>query len=201
MNKIFSFFKASAGFLKRNRVRLSTILVIILLLEDIVEGVVPHDVDGFHDFLGAIGLFFVVCGTFLRSWAAGIISKDKVLSTTGPYALTRHPLYIGSLLMALGFCAIIDDGENILIILLVIFAVYLPKIRDEEKSLAQIFGEEWNRYTRNISGFFPKPADMRSNWSLSQWIRNREHHTFVLALSGLFILELWHEFSRYSVTH
>lgn len=183
----------------RNRIRLSTILVIILLLENIIEGVVPHDVDNFRDILGITGLFLVISGTLLRSWAAGMISKNKVLTINGPYALMRHPLYAGSLLMALGFCAIIDDIENILILLLIIFAVYLPKIRDEEKSLAQTFPEEWNRYIRNTSEFFPNLTGIRSNWSLSQWIRNKEHRTFVLTLAGLFVLKLWHEFSR--ITH
>ena len=182
--------------LLRNRIRLSFIVFAFLLFEDFIEGIRPHNIDSFQDLWGFTGLLLVVGGVSLRSWAAGIIKKSDSLATTGPYCLTRHPLYIGSLLMAIGFCNIIGDGENIWAVFGIALIVYFPTIRKEELYLAQKFGEEWNRYTQHTSIFFPKrlPLNLHSNWSLRQWLHNKEYNAFASSLVVLVILELLHEF-------
>src|SRR5439155_3013450 len=42
-------------------------------------------------------------GLLLRAWASGHLRKNEMLATTGPYAYTRNPLYLGSFLIGLGF--------------------------------------------------------------------------------------------------
>ena len=49
------------------------------------------------------GLPVAVCGLLLRAWAAGHVRKDQSLTTCGPYAFVRNPLYLGTLLVAAGF--------------------------------------------------------------------------------------------------
>ncbi len=186
-------------FLERNRVRLTTILVLLLIIEDIVEGVRPHDLDSLQDFYGLLGLTLVLAGVGIRSWAAGVIHKDTELATQGPYALTRHPLYVGSLLMAIGFCIIIADDENIVFVLLMGFALYFPTIRKEERELSRRFGERWQAYTERTGLLFPKrlPTNIVSAWSFEQWLKNREFRASAHSVLALLILELIHEFQAF----
>ncbi|MEK7275186.1 MAG: isoprenylcysteine carboxylmethyltransferase family protein [Candidatus Desantisbacteria bacterium] len=177
--------------LLRYRVRLSFIIFTLLLLKNfLIDKIRPHDICSPHDLWGFVGLLLVAAGVSLRSWAAGSIYKNDSMATTGPYCLTRHPLYIGSLLMAIGFCVIIGDNINVWVVLGIAFMIYFPTIRKEERFLAQKFGEEWDRYTHHTSIFFPKriPLNIRSSWSLGQWLHNKEYNAFVTSLVALIIL-------------
>lgn len=182
-------------FITRNRIRLSVIIIAAFLAEDIIEGLRPHSIDSLQDLWGLVGLSLVLSGVGLRSWAAGILRKDKYLATTGPYSLMRHPLYVGSLFMGLGFSLIIGDEENIWTVLGMAIMLYYPKIREEEIALAKLFEEEWKRYTKYTSMLIPKSIhlNLSADWSLTQWLRNREYRALVVGTAGLFILELIHE--------
>jgi protein-S-isoprenylcysteine O-methyltransferase Ste14 len=181
--------------LARNRIRLSLLVFAIFIAGDIMNKVRPRDIFSLQDIWGPVGLFIVLAGAGLRSWAAGIIHKSKSLAATGPYSLTRHPLYIGSLLMAVGFCTIIGDNKNFLVVLAIALIFYVPKIYREETRLADNFREEWNTYVRRTSIFFPKAIpDLHSDWSLSQWLGNREYFAFCTCLIVLALLKLLHEF-------
>ncbi len=186
-------------FFIHNRIRLITILVLLLLIEDILEGIHPHDIDSFRDPWGNTGLIFVLLGVFLRSWAAGTIHKNKKLADQGPYGIMRHPLYAGSFLMFIGFSIIIGDNENILFVLITFFLFYLPAIRKEERKLRRYFGREWFTYIERTSMFFPKklPGNLLSNWSFTQWLKNHEYRACVSSLIALIILELIHEVHLY----
>jgi len=183
------------NFFECNRVRFTFILVVFLLIEDIAEGTRLHDIDSFQDLWGALGLILVLSGVALRSWAAGVVHKDEKLAVQGPYIIMRHPLYIGSLLMALGLCIIIGDNENIWFILIIGFLLYFPTIRKEEQELRQKFGKKWQSYIERTGIFFPKkiPTNVSANWSLSQWLKNREYRACATSLVALIALELIHE--------
>ena len=80
----------------------------------------------------AIGAISIVPGLLIRALASGHVRKNEALATSGPYAYTRNPLYLGSLLMGVGFAIAarswwvgVDSGGDV-------FAIYLPVIRDEE---------------------------------------------------------------------
>ncbi len=53
----------------------------------------------------AVGVPISLLGLALRAWAAGCLAKNRELATGGPYAYTRNPLYIGTLLVAAGLAA------------------------------------------------------------------------------------------------
>lgn len=192
IQRLFDFFES-------NRVRFTIILVLFLIIEDIVEGIRPFDIDSFQNLWGTLGLILVFSGVALRSWSAGVIHKGEKLAILGPYSTIRHPLYVGSLLMALGFCIIINDGENIWFVLIAGFLLYFPTIRKEEKELSQKFGKQWQSYIESTGMFFPKkiPANLSLNWSLNQWLKNREYRACATSLAALIVLELIHELQAF----
>lgn len=110
---------------------------------------------------GVVALF----GLALRAWAAGHIRKNDQLATTGPYAYTRNPLYLGSFLLGVGFT--IAAGQLLLGLLFValFLGIYLPVMRVESQTLAGLFGEDFNRYARAVPLFFPRLSPYRDEKS------------------------------------
>jgi hypothetical protein len=107
------------------------------------------------------GLVFALAGGLVRAWAAGAIRKNRVLTTHGPYAFTRNPLYVGTFLIGLGF-AIASGVVWFLVGFLVFFAVVYGKtMRREETRLEELFGEEFGRYATAVPRFLPRMA----SWS------------------------------------
>ncbi|MFH1097391.1 MAG: isoprenylcysteine carboxylmethyltransferase family protein [Candidatus Desantisbacteria bacterium] len=187
-----SVFRRIYNYLLQNRVPLSFIVFTFLLVENIIERIRPHDIGNFRDIWVIIGLFLIVAGVGLRSWAAGVICKSESLANTGPYCLTRHPLYVGSLLLAIGFCIIIGNPIDIWVVLGIALILYFPKIQQEESYLSQRFKEEWIEYIKQTAILFPKKIslDLRSNWSLGQWLHNKEYNAFISSVVALVILWL-----------
>ena len=60
----------------------------------------------------ALGSVLIVLGLLLRAWASGNVRKDEALATSGPYAYTRNPLYLGSLLIGIGFAVAARYADN-----------------------------------------------------------------------------------------
>src|ERR1019366_5265195 len=97
-------------------------------------------------------------GLLLRAAGAGHLAKNRRLATSGPYACTRHPLYLGSALAGTGFC--VAGGRWWFFLLLAVFlaAVYWPVIRREELHLRQLFPEEFGNYAPSLLFLFPRRA-------------------------------------------
>jgi protein-S-isoprenylcysteine O-methyltransferase Ste14 len=179
--------------LVRWRVRISVVVFLLLISEDVLSGVRPHDLMNYQDFKSVLGLTLVLAGLVLRSWAAGTLHKWEQLTTVGPYKIIRHPLYVGSFMIMLGFCELIDDPENIFFILGPFLLLYLLKIRSEESKLSQRFGEQWTAYANSTPRFFPRrlPSNILPNWNLHQWLGNREYRAFGAVLLGLVAIQTW----------
>ncbi len=135
-----------------------------------------------------IGGIITVAGASIRLWAAGHIEKGKTLAQSGPYALTRNPLYLGSFLMALGIL-LAGQGYWLLIPFSIFFVgFYYPVMKAEEQELFQGYGEAFLAYSRRVPLFIPAlrhPARVSSGFLWSRVIRNREHRT----LMGLVLAE------------
>ena len=84
-----------------------------------------------------------VIGLALRAWAAGHIRKNDALATSGPYAYTRNPLYLGSFLLGLGFTIAAARWELALVFVALFLGIYLPVMRVEASTLARLFGESY----------------------------------------------------------
>ena len=185
-----------AQFIVRRRVRISLVVFVALILEDVLEGIKPHDLANVYDAKSMLGLGLILAGLGLRSWAAGILRKGSQLTTTGPYSVIRNPLYVGSFMMMLGFCALIDDAENIWFILGPFVVLYVLRVLHEERSLSERFGEQWHKYVRSVPRFFPRwlPTQGFAHWNLDQWLGNREYRAVSAVLLGLVAVEMWQLF-------
>lgn len=179
--------------LVRWRVRISVVVFLLLILEDVIVGIKPHDLTNYHDFKSLLGLVLVLAGLALRSWAAGTLFKWEQLTTEGPYKIIRHPLYVGSFMIMLGFCELIDDPENIFFVMGPFLLLYLLKIRSEEHKLSTRFGGQWTAYAKSTPRFFPRqlPSRILPSWNINQWLGNREYRALGAALLGLIAIETW----------
>ena len=133
----------------------------------------------------AWSIFLVLPGLWLRAYASGYVKKNAELTMTGPYAYTRNPLYLGSMLIAFGFAGA-SRNIWILLTLVVLFAfIYVPVIRAEEEFLRGRF-PEFDEYARCVPRLLPKvvvPADPRtgerSRFSMQLYRKHREYNALM----------------------
>ena len=110
----------------------------------------------------AAGALVVTIGLWIRGWAAGTIHKDESLTTTGPYAHTRNPLYLGSLLIGLGVSTAGGHWIWPLMFLLFYVGVYSRTMSGEASHLAELFPERYRDYARAVPGFLPRVTPYRA---------------------------------------
>jgi protein-S-isoprenylcysteine O-methyltransferase Ste14 len=133
----------------------------------------------------------------LRVWGCGHLRKNKDVITSGPYAHVRNPLYLGTLLILVGFCVAAGD-EVVLygllpVALFVFFVYYTPKKeRVESDRLRRRFGARYDAYHAAVPGYLPRitrwsgASDLR--WSASLAVENSELSTAVFVATGLAVL-------------
>lgn len=129
----------------------------------------------------AVGGVIAASGLALRAAASGHVRKNCELTTTGPYAYTRNPLYLGSLILALGF-AVASLNVWIFGLVVVIFAaVYLPVIQAEEQFLAARF-PEYGAYARQVPRLGIRLAGgsrAQGRFSLDLYLQHREYNALL----------------------
>lgn len=180
-------------FLASQRVSISFLIFSMLVLRDISVGNCVRNPCDLRDAWAVLGVLLVMCGLMLRSWAAGVLHKGRELATTGPYALCRHPLYLGSMLMMSGFCLLVASPVDGLVVAVLLCVVYWPTVRREERKLAARYGERWEAFARSSPAIFPCrwPSRLSIDWSWRQWLRNREYRALVASLAALAGLYFW----------
>ena len=127
-----------------------------------------------------VSLVLVLPGLWLRGYAAGYVKKNEELTTTGPYAYTRNPLYLGSMLIAFGFAAASQSWLLVVLLAVLFFSIYLPTIRSEEEFLRGSF-PSFAEYARNVPRLFPRitPAvtsASRGTFSRARYLHHREYN-------------------------
>ena len=184
--------KKFLAFVVHRRVPLTGILFALLLIEDVWDHTDPLNLTNLTNYKVLLGLGLVLGGLGLRSWAAGTLHKCTELTMSGPYGLVRHPLYIGSFMMMVGFCQLIDDAENIWFVVGPVLALYVYRAINEDKFLAAEFPDQWTDFARKVPRFFPRrfPKQLFSTWDLNQWIKNREYQAVSAVLLGLVALQI-----------
>jgi protein-S-isoprenylcysteine O-methyltransferase Ste14 len=137
----------------------------------------------------AAGLPVAILGLVLRGWAAGCLAKNQQLARTGPYAYTRNPLYLGTLLVALGLVIASRSLGLGGVFAAVFLFVYLPVIQLEEQHLRHLF-PEYEEYAAEVPALLPRFAAKRTEgfrWPL--YLNNQEYQAAVgLILGALFLL-------------
>ena len=155
---------------------------------------------------GALALFFAeptqtslirgaalaILGEMIRIWASGHIEKTHRLATGGPYAHTRNPLYLGSVLMALGLLVAARHPISVTAGLAYLAVFYPVIIREEARFLRGKFSPAYGEWARQVPIFFPRltPGGPReSRFQLARLLANHEWRSVLgLALLGAFML-------------
>jgi protein-S-isoprenylcysteine O-methyltransferase Ste14 len=133
------------------------------------------------------GTLLILAGLGIRGLASGHLQKNEKLATTGPYAYTRNPLYLGSLVIAVGF-TIASRSLSIACILLVLFvAIYLPVIRAEESYLIERF-PEFLGYQSQVPRLIPKLKRSTGGAATFSWQLYLKHREYNAALGSLAML-------------
>jgi len=139
----------------------------------------------------AFGVAVGLPGIALRAWAAGCLSKNEKLATGGPYAYTRNPLYLGTLLTAAGLAVASRSlGLGALFAAVFLF-VYLPVIQLEEQHLRSLF-PGYASYADQVPAIWPrlKPAGQTSShcFRFALYLKNQEYNAaFGFAAGVLFL--------------
>lgn len=137
------------------------------------------------------GLPIALGGAALRAMAAGVIRKDSTLTTSGPYAWTRNPLYLGSFLLSLGFAIMSGSWIAAGLIIVPSLVIYPVVIRNEEAHLARLFPDTFPGYLQTVPRFLPRFRWTAGSFSLKQYLANREYQTALgfVAVLTIFILK------------
>jgi len=151
-----------------------------------------------------IGGVITVFGLLVRGAASGHLRKDQELATSGPYATTRNPLYLGSAFLATGFIIAGHSWWAGLLVAAYFAVFYIAVIRDEERHLRERFGAAFDEYAARVPVFFPGFRDTRPEptsppgppaevFSWAQYRRNREYQALIGTIAGLAVvwLRMW----------
>src|SRR6201997_5668851 len=128
----------------------------------------------------ALGAILIVPGLLIRALASGHVRKNEALATSGPYAHTRNPLYLGSLLIGIGFAVAARSWWIGVALAVMFFAIYLPVIRGEEKFLQEKF-PEFGDYSQRVPRMFPRIIPARAErdgggFSMDLYLKHREYN-------------------------
>lgn len=132
--------------------------------------------------LGA-GCVCVLVGLTIRALASGHVRKNQELTTTGPYAHTRNPLYLGSFIMAAGFVVASRSWIVGAIAIMLLIAIYLPVIRGEESFLRAQF-PKFDAYAREVPRFLPRLTAFRSSQHSFDWHLYSKHREYNAAVGA-----------------
>lgn len=143
----------------------------------------------------AAGGSVALLGVLLRAYAAGCLEKGRRLAVGGPYRYTRHPLYLGSFLIGLGFVLAGRSWALGAAFLAFFFLVYWPVMRREENFLERQF-KDYARYRKAVPFFFPGVSGPRPEATGAErfhWERYRRNHEYEASLgyaAGMVLLAL-----------
>lgn len=148
----------------------------------------------------AAGAAVSLIGIWIRALAAGHVRKNAELTTTGPYSYTRNPLYLGSIVIALGFAigarAWTSPAFVIALALAVMFTlIYVPVIRSEEEFLRGTFAG-FGDYCKHVPRLLPRLTsaypEQKTEWSAAQYQKHREYNAIIgsLLLWGVLVAKI-----------
>jgi protein-S-isoprenylcysteine O-methyltransferase Ste14 len=134
-----------------------------------------------------IGTALVIPGLVIRALASGQLQKNEQLATGGLYAHTRNPLYLGSLILSIGFALAsrswwVGGG-----IVLLFFSIYLPVIRGEEVYLREHF-PQFEDYARQVPRLLPRIGSSSKERGAFSWDLYRKHREYNAVLGAAAML-------------
>jgi protein-S-isoprenylcysteine O-methyltransferase Ste14 len=139
-----------------------------------------------HPAAMAWSLALVLPGVWLRAYASGTVKKNCELAVTGPYAHTRNPLYLGSMLIAAGFAVALLSWPVALVLTMGFAVIYVPVIASEERFLRAAF-PGFDEYCHQVPRLIPRltPARLSESenapgaFSWMLYLQHREYNAGV----------------------
>jgi hypothetical protein len=149
-----------------------------------------------------IGAVVAAIGLLIRGASSGHLRKDRELATSGPYAHTRNPLYLGSAFLAAGFAIAGGSWWAGLLVVAYFGIFYYAVMRNEEQDLHLRFGAAFDAYAARVPLFLPwfaranaksSGSETEQHFSWAQYRRNREYKALIgtIAGVGVLLLRMW----------
>ena len=139
-----------------------------------------------------VGLILIFLGESIRIWAAGHLQKNEILTVTGPYAYVKNPLYIGTILITMGFCILADNIYLLAVATFMFCFHYIPyKKRIEGDRLKKRFGIQYEDYDQKVPEYLPRwtpYSDKRVSWQFRCFIENSEEGILLIILVGIVLI-------------
>jgi protein-S-isoprenylcysteine O-methyltransferase Ste14 len=144
------------------------------------------------------GLAISLIGLTIRAWASGYLKKNLELTTTGPYAHTRNPLYFGTFIMATGIAISTNTWWFVVLFVALYLIIYAPVMVAEAETLNKLFPDAYASYRKRVPMFLPRLSPFRDaekpqrqtcerKFALAQYLKHREYQA---AIGLLFIYAL-----------
>ena len=111
----------------------------------------------------ALGWCLLATGVFLRMWATLYIGGKKSLSfvTEGPYAMCRHPLYLGSFFIVVSLAVFLQSLVLLAAVVLVVVLHAILVLPSEERYLVATFGDAYRAYAQQTPSMLPRLRNLR----------------------------------------
>lgn len=126
-----------------------------------------------------IGVAVAVAGLMIRAWASGCLKKNTELTTSGPYAHTRNPLYLGTFILGTGIAISSGAIWFAALFMTLYLLIYVPVMFAEAETLRKLFPAEYNQYSLSVPLFLPRLTPYRAtqneSFALSQYVKHREY--------------------------
>jgi len=133
--------------------------------------------------LGA-GFAVALVGELIRIWAAGHLEKSREVTRSGPYRFARHPLYVGSSVMAVGIVIAANSVSVAVVAAIYMTTTIVAAVQTEEAFLRRTFGDAYDRYSASTA------EPMTRRFSFERALRNREYRALAGLLIGFALLAL-----------
>ena len=172
-----------------SRQSIGIILVSVFCLETSSNSIIPY--------ASNFAISLILLGLAIRMYASGFVLKNKELSTTGPYAFVRHPLYTGNIMILAGLCLINGFFWSFVTACIFLWFYYPTAIEYEDRKLKSLFPDTWEEWASMTPALMPKMdlngkifsrLDLRS-WSLKKsLVANYEPVIVVYVMVWVFIV-------------
>ena len=128
------------------------------------------------------GAGIAICGLIIRGYAAGHLRKHKQLATSGPYAFTRNPLYLGSVLLAAGFSVASHSWISTLLLAAYLAIFYPAVISREQNELERHYGAAFVEYMSHVPVFWPRLSPAMASTERFSWPLYRQNREYEAAI-------------------
>jgi len=131
-----------------------------------------------------LGFVIAASGEMIRIWAAGHLEKSREVTRSGPYRFVRHPLYVGSSVMAAGIVIAANTMVVAVVAAVYMISTIVAAVRTEEAFLDRMFGDTYDRYRSSTA------EPMMRRFSIERVMRNREYRAAIGLVVGFALLAL-----------